>query len=249
MPLEPYPQPAFALLDERQPIWRFMPMKTFRLFIEPGQLYFRRADLFEDDERECLPPDEYVRTVSDRMGSEFNLEGNLETLRKDRQGVFVSCWSAEESIYLWDKFARGGIAVRSRVGLLKAALDVMPGRTMIGRVRYSDKPDRYNVLHFATTKRPQFNREKEVRAFLWEMSLSPRNPYPYDPKEGIAHSVDVPSMVEEIIISPYAPPAAIGDVATLLADHGYGGIAVVRSGFTGHDWLLPSKEELEKYNL
>jgi hypothetical protein len=43
-------------------IWRFMDLRKFRDLMASEELYFRRADLF-DDETEGLPPEQYVQRV------------------------------------------------------------------------------------------------------------------------------------------------------------------------------------------
>jgi len=53
----------------------------------------------------------------------------------------------------------------------------MPARTMLGQVRYSLRHEGFNLLRFITTKRPEFALEQEVRAFVWDLAQSPRNPY------------------------------------------------------------------------
>jgi hypothetical protein len=68
VPLEYYPQAGFELLDDRVPIWRFMKTRTFTRFVESGELYFCRADLF-DDEHEGLPLEDYARNVVANMGA------------------------------------------------------------------------------------------------------------------------------------------------------------------------------------
>jgi hypothetical protein len=59
VPLESYPD---QLEPENQDavIWRFMETAKFRDLMRTGELYFCRADLFASDEREGLPPEEYV---------------------------------------------------------------------------------------------------------------------------------------------------------------------------------------------
>jgi hypothetical protein len=99
MPLEHYPQAGFELLDDRVPIWRFMKMSTFTRFVEPSSLYFRRADLF-DDENEGLPLEEYVREVAANMGPGTTFEDTWENLKQDRQASFVSCWTLDESLHM-----------------------------------------------------------------------------------------------------------------------------------------------------
>ena len=40
-------------------IWRFLDLRKFRDLLANQELYFRRADLF-DDQSEGLPPEQYV---------------------------------------------------------------------------------------------------------------------------------------------------------------------------------------------
>jgi hypothetical protein len=247
VPLEHYPQAGFELLDDRVPVWRFMKMRTFKRFIESGSLYFCRADLFED-EHEGLPLEDYVKHVLAGMGPGHTFEHTWETLKQDRQGSFVSCWTLDESLHMWEKFAPEGVAVKSSCGLLKAALDAIPARTMIGYVRYSLKHEGYNILRFITTKRPEFSPEKEVRAFVWDLEKSPRNPYAHDLPNGLSYAVDVIALVQTIIVSPNVPAIILDEVQELLRGNGYGTISVVKSGFTGFGHLLPHSDEIAKYS-
>lgn len=247
MSLERYPQADCELLDDRVPIWRFMKMRTFRMFIESGDLYFCRADLFED-EHEGLPLEDFVRHVVSNLGPGHTFEDTWEMLKQDRQGSFVSCWTLDESIHMWEKFAPQGIAVKSNCKLLKAALDAIPARTMVGRVRYSLQHEGFNILRFMTTKRPGFKPEKEVRAFVWDLEKSPRNPYPHDVPNGLPYAVDVIRLVQTVIVSPKAPASVLDEVRELLRKYGYGTIPVVKSGFTGFDHLLPNADEIAKYS-
>jgi len=246
MPLEHYPQPGFELLDDSVPIWRFMKMKTFTRFIESGSLYFCRADLF-DDEHEGLPLEDYVRHVAAQMGPGTTFENTWENLKQDRQASFVSCWTLDESIHMWEKFAPQGAAVKSDCGVLKAGLNAMPARTMVGHVRYSLHQEGFNILRFITTQRPEFAPGKEVRAFAWNMELSPRNPYPHDRPNGLSFSVDVQALVHTVTVSPKAPAGVLAEVQALLAKYAYDGIPVLKSAFTGFDHLLPTADEIARY--
>jgi len=247
MALERFPQPGYELLDDRLPLWRFMKIQTFTRFIESGSLYFCRADRF-DDEHEGLPLEEYVRQCVDSMGPGHDFDYTMENLKADRQASFVSCWTVDESLYMWEKFAPQGVVVKSNAGLLKAALHAMPARTMVGYVRYSLKHEGFNILRFITTKRPEFKREREVRAFAWKVEESSRNPYPTARPVGLTFSVDVPALVQAVIVSPQAPLSLQGKVQRLLKKHGYEGVSVKASAYAGHDHLLPNAEEIARYS-
>ena len=59
--------PVKSYYSQKEPnsdavIWRFMDLRKFRDLMASEELYFRRADLF-DDESEGLPPEQYVQRV------------------------------------------------------------------------------------------------------------------------------------------------------------------------------------------
>ena len=59
--------PVVSYYSQKEPaadavIWRFMDLRKFRDLMASEELYFRRADLF-DDETEGLPPEQYVQRV------------------------------------------------------------------------------------------------------------------------------------------------------------------------------------------
>jgi hypothetical protein len=69
---------------------------------------------------------------------------------------------------MWGQYGNAGVAICSHYGLLKAAVDAMPDRAMLGLVRYSFDHVGWNILRFITTKRPKFADEREVRALIWK---------------------------------------------------------------------------------
>jgi hypothetical protein len=222
-----------------------MKMKTFKRFIESGNLYFCRADIF-DDEHEGLPLEQFVRDTVAAMGPGHDFDDTWQNLKDDRQASFISCWTLDETLHMWEKFAAQGVAVASRCGLLKAALNAMPARTMVGHVRYSLKHEGFNLLRFITTKRPEFAPEQEVRAFVWDPAQSPRNPYPNVRPIGLTFPVDIKALARGIIVSPGAPAGVLDAVQDLLTTHGYK-MPVSKSGFTGYGHLLPTAGEISLY--
>jgi len=178
------------------------------------------------------------------MGPGATFEYAWEILEHDRQGSFVSCWTLDETLHMWEKFAPEGVAVKSDVALLKALLNTIPEHAMLGYIRYSLKHERYNLLRFITTKRPEFHREKEVRALVWDLTRSQQNPHPHDVPDGLSYPADVLALAQTVIVSPHAPAKVFDDVKALLSKHGYGSIPVVKSGFTGFDHLLPTANQI-----
>ena len=103
--------PVFPYYCQKEPaadavIWRFMDLRKFRDLMASEELYFRRADLF-DDETEGLPPEQYVQRVlgldpwdiHDRM----KLNNHLGLLAQDREMRHITCWYLfdQETLKMW----------------------------------------------------------------------------------------------------------------------------------------------------
>lgn len=58
--------------NQNAAIWRFLDMRKFRDLMTTAELYFCRADLFPD-EREGLPPEEYLATFFLLVENGFDL--------------------------------------------------------------------------------------------------------------------------------------------------------------------------------
>ncbi|MGA2967269.1 MAG: hypothetical protein ABSD64_13750 [Terriglobales bacterium] len=181
MAVEAYPdqlEPA----DQDAVIWRFMKMEKFHDLMDTNELYFCRADLFENDKREGMPLEEYLPAlqlnpldVLDRQ----RLEHHIGSVAQDREGFYISCWHLfrEETCQMWKKYGEDGVAICSRYQLLKSALGTMGDRAFLGLVRYGWEQltgwdalrfiTTWNVLRFITTKRIEYKSEQEVRAILW----------------------------------------------------------------------------------
>src|SRR5437773_9902838 len=95
MPIEPY-HDQLEPKDREAVIWRFMDFEKFRDLMVSGELYFCRADLFnENDEREGLPPQEFLMRwglnpldVRDRQ----QLVDHIGVAAQCREDSYVSCW-------------------------------------------------------------------------------------------------------------------------------------------------------------
>lgn len=246
MPLEAYVE-CVEPETEDAPIWRFMCYDRFCTMMETQRLYFCRSDLFAADDQEGLPPMDYIREVCVAMGPGHDADYSLQTLKEDRKGFFVLCWNLfqMETAELWETYAPTGVAICSRYSSLKSLLGSSADRTYLGRVWYSKRPRRYNMLHFITTKRPEYANDQEVRAFVWRPAMSDRNPYPHDTPKGVEHVFDVPGLIEHIVISPKAPPNRLQEVAALVKRLGYS-IPVGESELTPYAPLLPDLPTIKR---
>jgi hypothetical protein len=110
-------------------IWRFMNMRKFRDLITPGELYFCRADLFANDEREGLAPEEYLATLGLNPFDINERRQLLNTIGSDaqfREAFYINCWHLlrEETSKMWKVYGTEGVAICSRYG----SIEVSPQR-------------------------------------------------------------------------------------------------------------------------
>jgi hypothetical protein len=248
--------------DQDVAIWRFMDMEKFRDLITTEELYFCRADLFKNDEREGLPPERYLPALLGLnpfvLRDRQTLNHHLGSLAQFRESFYISCWHLfrSETDAMWKEFGADGVAICTRYRLLKSALDAMTDRAFIGLIRYGEQHlGGENLFSFITTKRAGYEGEKEVRAMLWIMDPHadlnrhfdianrahplPLKPPPDNILPGHRRKVDLPALVTEIVVTPWASSAQIDEINALVNSNGF--TTVVRpSDLTRHRELLPS---------
>jgi hypothetical protein len=228
-------QSYFDNLEPESPdeeIWRFLPFALFEDLMANDELYFRRADLFKQDETEGIPPEDFIRRVMGLrpwvLDDERQLSHQMGMLAQDREAFYVSCWHQyrHETAEMWRDFAKDGVAIRSRYDLLRNIMDCMLDITHLGVMRYGEErlnqTGRVNVLQFINTKRACFEGEHEVRAIIWcpdlfsggnrhfDLHSFPHSrPLPENPPHHWVHEfkrrrVDLKKLITGIVVSPWA---------------------------------------------
>ncbi len=220
-----------------------MRLHRFRDLIETSQLYFCRADLF-DDEREGLPPEECLRISGLSPFDLYDrqlLVNHIGSDAQSRESFFISCWHLfhEETCKMWRDYGEDGVAICSRFSQLRAALGALSDRAFLGVVRYGPEhligPDApaWNVLRFIMTKRREYADEREVRALLWITDpLADGNrhidedggvhPYPLTPPpsdrvlKGHRRKVNLGALLTEIVVTPWAFTSIFDEICHLL---------------------------------
>ena len=263
MPIERYPQDDLQPAGYDAVIWRFMPFNRFVELMRTGTLYFCRSDRFED-EHEGLPTEEYARRVRASMGPGHDLDNTIGHLVQQKEAYFISCWYHfdHETARMWGQYGNEGVAICSRYGLLKAALDAMPDRAMLGLVRYSFDHVGWNILRFITTKRPKFADEREVRALIWKAEWAGqdrhidinnkfhRKPLTDPPPHvlpGLRQAVDLQALIEGIVVSPDANPGTVEEIERVVSLLGYT-IPVRESGFRLYPSVVTDPVEIMRYS-
>lgn len=226
-----------------------------------AELYFCRADLFPD-EREGLPPEEYLATFglnSYDLNDRRELLNHIGSDAQFREGFYVNCWYLfkEETGQMWREYGNEGVAITSRYEVLKSALNAMSDRAYIGLVRYGAQHligKRANLFRYITTKRSEYAHEQEVRAFLWlpdphaginrhydvdnRVHPLPLTPPPPDVLKGHRRKVDLQALLTGIVVSPWASSTTLEEIKQLVSNTGYT-IPVRQSELARYAALLP----------
>jgi hypothetical protein len=263
--LEHYPQENSQPESDDAEIWRFMPFDRFLELMETGELYFCRADKFED-EHEGLPTEEYARQVCTHMGPGYDLDNSIGHLVQQKGAAFISCWYLfdHETAKMWGNYARNGVAICSRYGLLKAALKALPEeRTMVGLVRYSLEHVGWNVLRFITTKRPEFAAEREVRALIWKPEWAgqmrhvdmnnkfhrkPLTELPPHVLRGLRRAVNLQALIEGVVMSPEASPGMFEEIKRLVTSKLGTTIEVKQSTFAHYPSVITDPAAIIRFS-
>ena len=235
MPILPYYSQKEPAADAV--IWRFIDLRKFRDLMASEELYFRRADSF-DDETEGLPPEQYAQRVLGldpwSIRDRTMLNNHLGSLAQSREMHYITCWHLyrEETLGMWESYGHDGVAIVSRYDLLRAALDRFIDETHIGLVQYGTNhlTNRFNALEFITTKQMKYEPECEVRAMLTcinpldggnrhfdlnniplprPLAMNPRHPWVPNCKR---RRIVLKELVQAVVISPWAEPASVEEI-------------------------------------
>ena len=179
-------------------IWRYMSLEKFLSLIKNEELYFCRADLFEDKQEVTLP-------IIDKEFFRYS-EENKKYWENERKRHFVNCWieSPHELSLMWTAYAKNGIAIKSSVGNLKSSFNDSSENIYLSRVKYIDygnesSQDTYaplNILKLVFTKRSLFKQENEIRLLHSDYENKDRD------IKGKSIKVDINVLIDEIVISP-----------------------------------------------
>jgi len=153
-----------------------MKMKFFCDLMANEELYFRRTDLYKnDDPSEGLPTDAYLRRMLNlepyALRDELELNHHQASNRLHSECYYLSCWSLADPgsrLRMWYRYAPYGVSICSYYGRLKAALDGLMDTIHVGKVRYGDREmTGYNALQILFTKGTTYEWENEIRTVLY----------------------------------------------------------------------------------
>lgn len=212
-----------APADELASIWRYMDFTKFVSLLDRQQLFFCRADKFEDRFEGAYP-----------RGAHAQRDRYPPQIAELRRFVAINCWhmNTGESAAMWRLYLKSdeGIAVKSSFARLTKAFERTQEDVLISTVDYIDydndqfRLERYvNALLPYLHKRDSFAHERELRAMVVKlpkpdgsqaMELSSATPDAL--AGGLGVDVDLHALIEEVVVAPGSPEwlfRLIGNVA------------------------------------
>lgn len=249
-------------------VWRFLDQQKFEDLLRTSELFFNRADRFEQDDQEGLPPEDYLPSLRLNrydLRDALELNHHIASLKQFRESFYICCWHLfrEETLSMWAKF--GPLAVCTTYRRLKAALDSLApaDEPHLGLVRYGARHlTGWNTMRFITTKRDRFQAEREVRALLWIRDgyaginrHFDENNFPHDrpltppPADRVRdfhrRVVDLRVLVTEIVLGPWTSADTRASVERTLGESGYA-VPVRVSDLGRNVDLLPTAQEIRR---
>jgi hypothetical protein len=219
----------FELADPGLLVRRCMGADKFRSLVESRALYFPPARAFKDRLEGYYLFRDFVRRDQELKRHGFGWTArrhawvaNGRIARENQRAVLISCWTERESLNraIWRKYAgrKDAVTIETTVGELRRQLGQ---GFLIVRVNYGAAIPQGHSLMPYFHKRPRWEWEREVR-IIGEMEPGQRIGTGRDVK------LDVGSLVQRIVVSPYASRRYIDAVGHLLAANG---IAVPLTAF------------------
>lgn len=229
-------------IEDNEPVWRYMDFAKFVAMLQNGGLYFPRADKLEDPfegaaglaRREAdwdqfyldffrkaittPPPGQKALSVENVEAEAKRLLHELKLSYSRARSLLVNCWHANnvESEALWRLYAPSpslGVAIRTNVGRLWDAT-AYDSTAIVGRVHYLDFRHSFaDAHHRIFCKRSSLSHEREIRVTLQN---NHERPVP-----GKLLVCDLNSLVEEVVISPFAPEWFYEVLSGVIKKYGY----------------------------
>lgn len=188
----------------------------------------KSIDLFEQRIGPGVGVDEIAAMREDAM--KFNQQ-RKEDYKNIMSCLMVNCWhkNKHESEAMWGLYSRSGVAIRTTVGSIKAALqnNRQDHTIHIGSIKYLDFADESLKPSDCITsdghimgmlKRVAFIHENEVRMFITRKAhpskLASLRP------EATSVEIEVARLIEEVVISPVASPVMRDSITAIAKRYG-----------------------------
>ena len=216
-------------------VWRYMDVYKFNSLINTKSLYLRRADLLQErfegtySREQILDLENWFKLLGQSTISDIERERR----RKDRLNTYISCWCMSECDLdlMWKGYVQNppGIAIKSTVRKLidvcDKAIDHWP--IDISTVTYFDHANGHFINYSGSPivfffKDNHFKLDNEIR-------IVHHPDYSDSPIECVYIPVDIPELIEEVVIQPKSTKKHMIDIRKKLDDSGFNKIPIVAS--------------------
>ncbi len=208
----------FETPNDNTVIWHFMNFPEFCSILVHQKLFFTRSDCFDDPWEGSWPSYYHDRSFwKEHLGdSRKQIESIIsffDQSLEQRKQFAVSCWHMNdtESEPFWKLYSNQqfGVALKSTIGKLKAAVSNSGWPVYIGAIDYIDfdAPKKTKFIDSRGLdipilyKRDVFKHECEVRAFIKEQK-NPSDPFKGD--TGRTVTICPTTLLDAVVISPMA---------------------------------------------
>lgn len=203
--------PSFIQPDkEHIKIWRYMDFTKFISLIETNNLYFTRADKFNDPFEGSWPKNSVINrnkliagtSEEDRRMHAKEYSRSMKSLRLH---YAINCWheNESESAAMWKLYLKSdeGIAIQSTYDRLKMSFNDNDEIIFLGKVTYIDY-NKESIGFFKTHaqfmhKRRSYEHENEIRAVVFNENEKINN--------GLQIAVNTETLIEKVYVAPNTP--------------------------------------------
>jgi hypothetical protein len=208
------------------PVWRYMDFTKFVSLLENKGLFFPMVSKLQDPfEGSFARGNEDLRPMVYRhVSNPYGLTAG-EVVQKLRDHVAVSCWhiNERESAAMWKLYSKSNEAVCIQTTFRKLNNSVH-AVARVGEVRYVDYETSWipesNPLAPFIYKRLSFEHEREIRAIIPPKDVATllTGKAPKSSDGGHWVSIEVPNVIERILVAPDAP-AWLAALVRRVTDH------------------------------
>ncbi|MFL6555863.1 MAG: hypothetical protein ACJ8MO_07085 [Bacillus sp. (in: firmicutes)] len=220
------PHEDFKQIDDAALLWRYQDLPRYLDLLLKQQLFFSRADRFEDPfegQYTQEAKEELVKEQVEKMGNDKadetvvqNAKQQVERLTEEHiaRRTFVTInswhWNDVENYAMWKIYAKGtyGLAIQTTYERLKQCFRKAKQPVFIGKVDYDDNCEAFLLngsLKPFLHKRKMYAYENEVRCCYVIPEDKSFNWQAQDTNDGVFIDVDLDTLIERIYISPYSP--------------------------------------------
>ena len=203
--------------------WRYMSFSRFVWMLQKRQLWLSRADFLGDPWEISLAGNQLAQSISTAPISPVGEPPREPTMQRFeriikawRQKTYVSCWSAQahESHALWRIYCptSEGVAIQTTLAKLNFSVGDLPTFRVTYLTPGSSKRTP-TLTELATTKRPMFAYEQEVRILHLIDDDAPTVPV------GFALPWDCEQHVDTICVHPEADQSFMDTVIAAVATY------------------------------